>query len=111
MLDLDPRESYPLDQPAAEDAVGPDHEHQDHQEIGREILGAAADIGIEIASGQVLDNADDQSTDHGTDHGVEPAENDHGKDFEPDDAELVVDAEHGAPNYAAQCRDDARHRP
>ena len=32
--------------------------------IGREILGAAADIRVEIAGGEVLDDADDEPADH-----------------------------------------------
>src|SRR5258708_14200259 len=52
---------HALDLAAAEDAVGPDLEDQDHQHVGRKVLGAAADIGVEEARRQALDDADDQS--------------------------------------------------
>src|SRR5438874_7166559 len=41
--------SYALDDLLAEDAVRPDHQRGDHQHVRREVLGAAADVGIDVA--------------------------------------------------------------
>ena len=46
----------------------------DHQHVGRKILGAAADVGVEIAGGQAFHHADDEPADHGAEDRVEPAE-------------------------------------
>ena len=102
---------HALDPAAAEDAVGPDHQDQDHQHVGREILGAAADIRVEIAGRQVLDDADDQPADHRADDRIEAAQDHHREHLQADQRQLVVDAEHRAPDDAAQRRDDAGHRP
>ena len=97
--------------PAAEDAVRSDHQRDDHQDIRREVLGAAADIRIEVPCGQVLDDAHDQSANHCADNRVKPTEDDDGKHFEPDDSELIVDADHCAPNETGQRRDYACQGP
>ena len=73
----------------------------DHQHVGHEILGAAADIGVEIAGRQVLDDADDQPADHRADDRIEPAQDHHRKHLEADQRQLVVDAEHRRPR---RCR-------
>src|SRR5262249_14007433 len=92
--------SNAFDQRSAENAVGPDHHDEDHQDVGREVLRAAADIGVEIAGGQILDHAHDQSADDGADHRVEAAQDDDRKHLETNERELVIDPQHGAPDDA-----------
>src|SRR6516164_3019310 len=77
-----PSLSNSLDQSPAEDAVGPDHQRDDHQDVRGEVLGAAADVRIEIAGREILDDTDDDPADHGTDDRVEAAENHHRKHFQ-----------------------------
>src|SRR6516164_7568229 len=103
--------SHALDTAAAEDAFGPQHQGYDHQHVGSEILCAAADIGVEVAGGEVFDDAYDQPADHRAEDRVEAAEDDDRKHFETDESKLVVDAEHRAPDDPAKGRYDARHRP
>src|SRR6185437_16235851 len=102
---------HPLDPARAEHAVRPYHEHQDHQHVRREILSAAADIGVEIAGCEVLYHAHDQAADHRAADGIQSAQDNHGKHLQPDERELHVDTQHRAPHHAAECRDDAGHRP
>src|SRR5438067_10562520 len=101
----------PLDPARAENAIGPEHQGDYHDHVGREVLGAAAHIGIEVAGGEALDEADDQAAHYGADHGVEAAEDDHGKHLQADQRQVDVDTEHAAPDHTAQRRNDARHRP
>src|ERR1044071_10477101 len=75
--------SHPLDDLLAEDAVGPDHQGQNHQDVGREVLGAAAHVRIDEARGEVLHEADDEPADDGPGDRVEPAQDHHRKDLEP----------------------------
>src|SRR5207302_1239431 len=105
------RKLHALDAAPAEDALGADHQDQDHQHIRSKVLGAAANARIEIAGREVLDDADDQAADHRPDHRIEAAQDHHRKHLETDQRELVVNAEHRAPNHTAKRRDDARHRP
>ncbi len=42
---------------------------------------------------------------------IEAAQDHHREDFQADQGELDVDAQHAAPHDAAQRRDDAGHRP
>jgi hypothetical protein len=56
---------HPLDPVRTEDAVRAEHENQDHQHVGRKVLGTAADIGVEIASSDALHHAHDQPANHG----------------------------------------------
>src|SRR5438105_15763941 len=76
-----------------------------------EVLGAAPDVGVEIASGDVLDDADDQPADDRARHRVHAAQDDHREDLEADQRELDIDAEQVAPHDAPERRDDAGHRP
>src|SRR6185437_15350575 len=101
----------PFDPVRAEHAVWLEHQHEDHKHIGCEILGAAADIGVEVASRQTLDHADDQSADHRTDDGIKAAQDHNGKHLEPNQCEVHVDAKHAAPDHAAKCRYRAGHGP
>src|SRR5215469_13266913 len=100
-----------LDPPATENAVGANHQGDNHQDVRGEILGAAADIGIEIAGGQVFNHANDQTTDDSADDRVESAQNNHGKHLETDERELVIDPEHGPRDDASKRRDDPGHGP
>src|SRR6516162_9821170 len=104
-------QSNSLYQSPAEDAVGPDHQRDDHQDVRSEVVGAAADVRIEIAGREILDDADDDPADHGTDDRVKAAENHHRKHFQTHHRELVVDAEHRSPHHAAERRNDPGHRP
>src|SRR5215471_126988 len=101
--------SHALDPAAAEDPLGAQHQDEDHQHVRREILGAAADKRIEITSGQIFDNADDQPADNGADDRIQPAEDHHRENLETDKSELVVNAEHRSPYHAAERGDDPRH--
>ena len=56
---------HPLDDLLAEDAVGADHQRHDHQHVGGEVLGAAADVGVDVAGGHVLHDAHDQAAHDG----------------------------------------------
>src|SRR5262245_60087687 len=105
------RASYTLDDPLSEDSVGPDHQGNDHQDVGGEIFGATAHDGVDVAGGHVLDNADDEAADDGARDRVEPAQDDHGEHFETHQGQVGVDAEHVAPENAAERRDDPGHRP
>src|SRR5437868_4873354 len=90
---------HPLDPARAENAIGPEHQGDYHDHVGREVLGAAAHIGIEVAGGEALDEADDQAAHYGADHGVEAAEDDHGKHLQADQRQVDVDTEHAAPDH------------
>ena len=57
-------DSDTLDNRLAEDAVGSNHQDNYHQHIRRKILGAAANIGIDIAGSERLDDADDETADN-----------------------------------------------
>src|SRR5215510_3930624 len=84
---------HTLDGLAAEEAIGLDHEGEDHEDVGQEVLGAAADVWIDVAGGHALHRPDQESSDHGSWHAVEPAE-DHGrKDLEANKSEVGVDTE------------------
>src|SRR6266508_5595314 len=88
----------PLDDFLAEDAVGPNHEGDDHQDVRREVLGATAHVGIHIPGGDVLDNAHDEAADDGPRNGIEAAEDDHRKHLEADQSEVHVDPDDVPPN-------------
>src|SRR5438045_4898915 len=102
---------YALDTAPAEDPFRPDHQHQDHQHIGRKILCAAPDDRVEIPGSKILDDADDEPADNRAHDRVEPAQDHNRKDLEADEGQLVVDTQHRAPDDAAERRDDAGHRP
>ena len=68
-------------------------------------------IRIEVPRSQVLGDAHDQSAHHCADDRVKATEDDDGKNFEPDDGELVVDTDHCAPHETGQRRDNACQRP
>src|SRR5262249_17012621 len=93
-----PRRSDSLDQPAAKNAVRPDHQRENHENVRGKILRAATDIRVEIPGGQVLGHADDQPAHYRSDNRVEAAQNHDGKHLEPDDGKLIVDPEHGTPD-------------
>src|ERR1700694_3461428 len=76
--------SHSFDDFFTEDAVGPDHEGQDHQHVGREVLGAAAHVRIDVACGEILHDPDDEAADDGPGDGIEPAQDHHRKDLEAD---------------------------
>src|SRR5439155_9502426 len=103
--------SYALDDAFTEDTVGANHEGEDHEDVGREVLGAAADIGVDVAGGDVLDDTDDEAADDRARNGVEPTQDDHREHLEADQRQVHVDAEQVAPQDAAQRRHDAGHRP
>src|SRR6202020_2423660 len=92
---------YPFDLALAEEAVGLEHQRHDHQEIRREVLGAAADIGIDISGGQALHDADRQAADHGAGDRIEAAKDHDRKHLEADQRELDIDAKHVAPDDSA----------
>src|SRR5205085_9136161 len=64
-----------------------------------------------VAAGDDVDDAHDEAAHDGARNRVEPAQDHHGKHLEADQREVHVDAEHVAPQHAAQRRDDAGHRP
>src|SRR3989441_2322070 len=75
--------SYAFDDLLAEDAVGPNHQRQDHQDVRREVLRPAADVRINVARGHVLHDADDQPTEDRPRDRVEPARITTGKTLKP----------------------------
>src|SRR4029077_11781332 len=95
----------------AENAIRREHKSDDHQDVGRKVLGAAANVGVEVARSEALDDADDQPADDRADDRIESAEDHHRKYLETDQGKLHVDPEHVAPNHAADRRDHAGHRP
>src|SRR5881409_407080 len=103
--------SHAFDDAFAEDAVGANHQREDHQDVRREVLGAAADVGVDVAGRHVLHDADDEPADDRPRNRVEAAEDHHGENLEAHEREVHVDAEHVAPEHAAQRGDDAGHGP
>ena len=55
--------SHALDDSFTEDAVGANHQGEDHEDVGGEVFGAAADVGVDVAGRDVLDDADDEASD------------------------------------------------
>src|SRR5690349_14204853 len=94
--------SYPFDDALTEHSVRPNHQRQNHQHVRREVFGSAAHERIDVPGGDVLDDTDDEPADHRAGNRVEPAENHHGKDFEANQRQIHVDAEHVAPEHAAE---------
>src|SRR6185436_4913461 len=103
--------SYAFDNPLAEDAVRANHQGEDHQDVGGEVFGAAAHVRIDIAGGDVLDDADDEPAHDRTRDGVQPAQDHDREHLEPHQRQVHVDAEQVSPQHAAQRRDDAGHGP
>src|ERR1700755_1798130 len=93
-----------LDPPATENAVGANHQSDNHQDVRGEILRTAAYIGIEIAGGQIFDHTNDQTADDSANDRVESTQNNHRKHLETDERQLVIDPEHGPPDDASQRR-------
>src|SRR5260370_21747275 len=100
--------SHPLDDSLPEDAVGANHQREDHQDVRCEVLGAAAHVGIDVAGGDVLHDADDEPADDGPRDRIETAEDHDREDLEADQRQAHVDAQHVPPQDTAQGRDDAR---
>src|SRR5678816_2198814 len=103
--------SHPLDDALAEDAVGTNHEGEDHQHVRGEVFRTAPHVRIDVTRGHVLHDADDEAAHDGAGDGVESAQDDHGKDLEPHQGEVDVDAEQVAPEDAAECGHDPGHGP
>src|SRR2546427_12159714 len=83
--------SYAFDDLLAEDAVGPNHQRQDHQDVRREVLRPAADVRINVARGDVLHDAYDQRTEDRPRDRADPAQ-DHDRDtLEAHDRETPID--------------------
>src|SRR5438876_34738 len=76
--------SHSFDDPLAEDAVGPDHQGQDHQDVRCEVFGATAHVRIDVAGGDVLHDADDEPADDRPRDRIETAEDHDRKDLEAD---------------------------
>src|SRR3989441_7105335 len=85
--------SYPLDDLLAEDTVGTDHQRQDHQHVRREVLGAAADPGVDVAGRHVLHDPDDEAPDDRARDRIQPAQDHDREDLEADQREVDVHAE------------------
>src|SRR5215813_9222525 len=93
--------SHTLNPATAEDPFRSHHQHRDHQHIRSKVLGAAADVGVEITSCEVFDNTNEQPSNNGAYNRIKPAENDHREHLKADQRKLVVDAEHRSPDDAA----------
>src|SRR4029453_932345 len=100
-----------LDDAFAEDAVGPDHQREDHQDVGREVLGAAADQRVDVAGRDVLDDADDEAADDRAGDGIEATRDDPRDPLEAGQPQGHGDAEQVAPQDAAERRHHAGHGP
>src|SRR2546421_8989764 len=103
--------SYSLDDAFAEDAVGTNHQRHDHEDVGGEVLGAAAHVRIDVAGRHVLHDPHDEAAHDGAGDGVEPAQDHHREHLEADQREVDVHAEQVAPENAAQRRHDTGHGP
>src|SRR4030095_16882959 len=90
-----------FDDAFAEHAVRANHERENHEDVGRKVLGAAADVGIDVPGGDVLDNADDEAADDRAGDRVEPAEDHDRKHLEADQRQVHVDAGEVSPDDAA----------
>src|SRR5712691_9539664 len=97
--------SYAFDDALAEHAIRPNHQRENHEDVGREILGAAAHVGVDVPGRHVLHAADDEPADDGARDRVEPTQDHHREHLEADQGEVHVHAEHVAPQHAAQRRD------
>src|SRR5690242_19968969 len=98
--------SYALHLSLAKEAVRPDEQHHQHDEVGSDGIEARAQLIRErealtkqmedgrvlVTGGQLLDKADDQAADHRSKHGVNAAEDDRREGHQGDDAEAGVDA-------------------
>src|SRR5438876_1295869 len=96
-----PSASDALDDLAAEEPVRPDHQGKDHEDVGQEVFGAPAHVGIDVAGGHALDTADDEPAHDGAGDAVEATQYDSREDLEPDQGEPGVHAQHAAPHDAA----------
>src|SRR2546426_4743190 len=63
---LSPSPSDPLDDLAPEEPVRPDHQSEDHEDVGQKVLGAPAHVGIDVARGHALDRPDDERSEEHT---------------------------------------------
>src|SRR5438046_2066725 len=59
----------------AEDAVGANHEREDHEDVRREVLGPTSDVRVDVAGRDVLHDPDDETADDRSGNGVEATEN------------------------------------
>src|SRR5258705_9525290 len=103
--------SHAFDDRFAEDPVRPDHQRDDHQEVGREVLGAAAYVRVHVAGRHVLDDPDHEPAHDGAGNRVEAAQDHHREDLEAHQGQVGVHPEEAAPHDAAQGGDHARHGP
>src|SRR5262249_18923249 len=76
--------SDPLDDLLAEDPVGANHQGHDHQHVGREVLGAAPDVRVDVARGHVLDDTHDEAADDRAGNRVQPTQDHHREHLEAD---------------------------
>src|SRR5438094_8929112 len=84
--------SDPFDADFSEEAVGPDHEDQHEGDEWRNLLDASAEDGIEIAAGEVLQDADEEAAEDGPAHAVEAPDDPYCEAAEPEDGERRVHA-------------------
>src|SRR5437867_5261205 len=94
--------SDPLDDLAPEEPVRPDHQSEDHEDVGQKVLGAPAYVGIDVARGHALDRPDDEASDQGARDAVETTEDDGRKDLEAHQRELGVHADEVAPEDSTE---------
>src|SRR5205814_4200631 len=92
-------------------AVRANHQREDHQDVRCEVFGATAHVGIDVAGGDVLHDADDEPPDDGPGDRIETTEDHDRENLEADQRQVHVDAQHVSPQDAAQGRDDTRHGP
>src|SRR5438128_7624214 len=102
--------SYPLqllDRP--EEPVGPEHEDQDQDHEGGDLLHPAPEDGVEVAAREVLEDADQEPADDRPRHGVETAQEGDRDHLEADSPEAHVDpAPDGPEDDPADRRDHRR---
>src|SRR5207248_3851134 len=104
--------SNPLDPDSSEEAVGPDHQNQHQRHERGNLLDPSAEDRVQVASGKVLQHADEQPAEDGSAHAVEPADDHHRQDLEPEDGQRPVDAAaHGGEQHAAKGGDDGGDAP
>src|SRR5688500_16112499 len=102
--------SDPFDDFFAEEAVGPHHQHDEHEQERDEVLGAAAHVGVDVAGGDAFHGPHGQAAQYGAADGVEAAQDHHREDLEAHEGEVRVHPEDVPPDQPARGGGHAGHR-
>ena len=102
--------SDPLDDPLAEQALRPEQQEDERDDIGEPALDAAADQRPPVELAELLADADDEAADDGAGDRGEAAEDQHRQRLQRDDLQREGDVGARAPHDAGRQRHDARPR-